>query len=97
MGRQANLLGDQCTGHGGYPPRQVVSGVSSTVYINGKPCVLDGAQYLQHCSNSDCHTGVVIATTGTVFVQGRKMSRTGDPISCGSFVLGSSSNVLIGN
>lgn len=91
----ASRKGDQCTGHGCFPPRASTSG-SGDVLINGIPALREGDSYASHSCGSSSHGGAVDAGSGTVFVNGRQLARIGDPVDCGSAVSEGSSNVFAG-
>lgn len=62
---------------------------SSTVRVNGFPIALNGAPVTPH--GDDAHAGAsMIATTGTVFVNGTAVVRAGDAATCGDIASGSS-------
>ena len=91
----ATRLGDQCTGHGCFPPRINDQG-SSNVNINGTPAHRQGDHWVTHCCGDSCHDSSGAAGSGTVFINGMPAVRIGDPIGCGSAVAQGSSNVFIG-
>jgi len=92
----ATRLGDDCTGHGTFPPRPSISG-SPDVATNGKPQMRVSDTYDSHC-NSDgvCHGGALAQGSGSVFVNGKPAGRIGDSVDCGSSVSVGSGNVFIG-
>ena len=88
--------GDECTGHGAYPPRASTGG-AGTVFVNNiaAHCVGDG--WADHCDpKPDCHGGALGGGSGTVYVEGKPLGRIGDPVDCGSVVAGGSHNVFAG-
>ena len=93
----AHLLGQSCTGHGCYPPRQNVQ-ASPNVYVNGIPIHRQGDLWAVHCCGSppNCHTGALVKGSSTVCVNGRQAARVGDPVSCGSRAMQGSGDVYIG-
>lgn len=88
-------LGDNCTGHGGFPPR-VNTGGSPNVFVNGLPVHRVGDPWAVHCMRSSCHDGVLAAGSGSVFANGQPLGRIGDPVSCGSAAAAGSPNVFAG-
>lgn len=94
MGVPACRLGDICTGHGCWPPRPCIQG-SPNVLTNNRPQHRVGDAWATHCCLG-CHGGVLAAGSKTVIVNGRGAGRIGDPVSCGSFVMTGSHNVIIG-
>lgn len=90
-------LGDYCTGHGCWPPRQGIN-ASPNVRVNGIPVHRVGDGWLIHCCPNDgCHAGVVAAGSGSVFINGRPAARIGDAISCGSLIAMGSPNTSFGS
>lgn len=107
MGLPAARIGDNCSGHPCPPPPAIPSGSappapaltgSTDVLINGLGAVTFGSIYTPHkCSNeSSPHTRTVTGGSPTVFVNGKAMARSLDTISCGSTVVGGSTNVFVG-
>lgn len=90
----ASRLGDECTGHGCFPPRPSIEG-SPDVYINGKPALRKDDAYAVHSCKSS-HGGKVANGSGSVYINGKPAARIGDPIDCGSNVAQGSPNVIIG-
>lgn len=89
-------LGDQCTGHGAWPPRPCTS-ASPNVFINGIAAHRQGDAWASHCSPSpSCHASTLAAGSSTVFVNGKQLARIGDPVACGSSVAHGSPNVFAG-
>lgn len=95
MGKPASFDTNVCTGHGPFPPRKNTSS-SGDVIINGKGALRQSDGFEPHCVGPSCHTGVVAAGSGTVFINGLAAARIGDPIDCGSFIAQGSGDVLIG-
>ena len=92
------LLGDLSTGHSPFPPTEMIDAKSSTVFINGRAIGLVGAVYAPHTANKETHpSSSRIATAGssTIFVEGKAVIRTGDPIGCGDTVGPGSPNVSV--
>jgi uncharacterized Zn-binding protein involved in type VI secretion len=88
-------LGDQCTGHGCFPPRPNVA-ASSDVFVNGIGAHRVGDGWATHCCGPSCHNSTAAAGSSTVFVNGRALMRIGDSIGCGSLVAQGSGNVFAG-
>ena len=89
-------LGDTCTGHGDFPPRESTSG-SPNVFVNGKPAHRQGDSWAVHCNSVPvCHGGTLASGSSSVYVNGRQLGRIGDSVSCGSTVASGSSNVFVG-
>jgi uncharacterized Zn-binding protein involved in type VI secretion len=60
-------LGDLTTGHGCWPPAQIVAG-SPTVFANGIPVGRVGDPHLIHCCPDDgCHDGIFVSGSPNVF------------------------------
>lgn len=78
-------LGDQCSGHSCYPPREN-SSASKNVFVNGKGVHRVGDSWKKHkCKRRHGnHAGNLKKGSSTVFVNGRGVGRKGDPVSCGS-------------
>lgn len=94
-----STLGDTSAGHGCFPPTPAISGCSSTVFVNGKPIVLLGAQFAPHTCGRVTHAGAlrqVIAGSGTVIVEGKPLARIGDGIADGDAIGVGSGNVFAG-
>nr|WP_286946255.1 PAAR domain-containing protein [Pseudomonas sp. UBA6718] len=89
-------LGDQCTGHGPWPPRPS-TGASPNVYVNGIAVHRQGDSWAVHCSPTPaCHASELAEGSATVFVNGKPIARIGDPVACGSSVAQGSANVFAG-
>lgn len=91
----ASRKGDQCSGHGCFPPRPSTSG-SPNVFINGIPALRQDDTYATHCCGDSCHPGKQSSGSSTVFVNGKPLARVGDSVSCGSVTAQGSSNVFVG-
>jgi len=91
-------LGDQCSGHGCWPPRPSTSGADS-VFVNGAAVHRAGDAWASHTCPAipESHASVLAAGSGSVFVQGRGVGRVGDPVACGSSVAQGSGNVFAGS
>ena len=90
-------LGDNCTGHGSFPPRPS-SGASPDVFVNGIAVHREGDSWAPHGSPSPSppHGSTLAAGSSTVFINGKQCGRIGDPVACGSAVAQGSDNVFIG-
>lgn len=95
MGQAVTRLGDNSTGHGCFPARPNLEG-SPNVFINGIAAHCIGHAWDTHCCGPSCHSGVLSAGSGSVFVNGRALARIGDGISCGDTVGQGSPNVFAG-
>ena len=93
-------LGDQCTGHGCFPPRASTQG-SPDVFVNGIAVHRQGDAWAVHSCKTGCktcapHGGALAQGSATVYVNGLPVGRIGDPIDCGSSVMEGSNNVFAG-
>ena len=95
MAQAAVRLGDQCTGHGCFPPRANIS-ASGNVFINSIGAHRVGDGWAVHCCGPSCHAGSQATGSSTVFVNGIALARIGDSISCGSTNAQGSPNVFAG-
>ncbi len=90
-------LGDMCTGHESWPPRESVS-ASDDVFVNGIGVHRVGDRWAVHCNPTPaCHDSVLASSSSNVFVNGKRIGRVGDPVACGSRVATGSSNVFAGD
>lgn len=87
----ASRLADVCTGHPGGPPRPCITG-SPNVYINSRAALRVGDAWAGHP-----HGGIQSTGANTVFINGRRLGRVADHISCGSLVATGSPNVFCSN
>ena len=88
-------LGDICTGHGCWPPRDGVS-ASSNVFVNGKPVHKVGDLWNIHCCDGECHPGIISSGSKGVYINGAPAARIGDSIVCGSIIAMGSFNTFFG-
>ncbi len=79
----AGRLGDQCTGHGGFPPRPSTS-AQSLVKVNGIPLLVVGSTFASHKSGKKSHGGTLAAGSTLAKIDGVPLARIGDPVACGS-------------
>lgn len=88
-------LGDLSTSDPcGAPPRPS-SGASSDVFTNSIATHRQGDSWVEHaCPASSPHGATTVSGSKNVFVNGKQISRIGDPISCGSSIAQGSSNVF---
>jgi len=91
----ATRIGDECTGHGCFPPRVNDEG-SSNVFINGVGAHRQGDHWVTHCCDDKCHDSSAASGSSSVYINGISGMRVGDPIGCGSAVAQGSSNVFFG-
>ena len=88
-------LGDNCTGHGCWPPRPN-NQASPNVFVNGIAVHRQGDGWAVHCCGPACHAGNLAAGSATVYVNGKQCGRVGDSVNCGSTVAEGSPNVFAG-
>ena len=88
-------LGDKCSGHGCFPPRQNIE-ASNSVFINGKGAHRQGDAYETHCCGDSCHDSVLAQGSSKTYVNGKPLGRVTDPVACGSMVAQGSPNVFSG-
>ncbi|MCY1283156.1 PAAR motif protein [compost metagenome] len=90
-------LGDQCTGHGCWPPRPC-NGASGNVFANGIAVHRKGDSWEAHTCPAipETHASVLAEGSSTVFANGKPLARIGDPVACGSSVATGSANVFAG-
>lgn len=86
-------LGDNCTGHGCWPPRPSTS-ASPNVFVNSIKVHRQGDSWATHCCGPACHASNLASGSSTVFVNGKQIGRIGDPVVCGSVVAVGSGNVF---
>lgn len=87
--------GDQCSGHGCFPPRPNDQG-SPNVFVNGLPAHRQGDHWASHCCGPVCHDSTLSGGSGTVFVNGLPLARVGDAVACGSVAAQGSGTVFAG-
>lgn len=95
----ASRLGDQSTGHDGFPPTACISSNTSKTFVNGIQVQALGSVYAAHTKGSTTHPIGIRDTTGgssKVFIEGKPAIRIGDPIECGDSVGEGSSNTFFG-
>lgn len=90
----ATRLGDTCSGHGCFPPRNSTSG-SNNVFINGIPAHRVSDSWAPHTCVTT-HDSILASGSSTVFVNGLNLGRIGDLVACGSTVASGSDNVFSG-
>ena len=88
--------GDDCTGHGCFPPRPS-TGSSGDVFVNGIGVVRQGDGYASHSCGSSSHGSDLADGSGTVNVNDLPAGRIGDPVACGSAVAVGSEDVFFGD
>lgn len=86
-------LGDICSGHGCFPPRNNDQG-SPNVFANGIPVHRLGDHWVTHCCGSSCHDSNQAAGSPNVFANGLAVARIGDAEACGSSAASGSPNVF---
>jgi uncharacterized Zn-binding protein involved in type VI secretion len=92
--------GDSCSGHDCFPPRASTSG-SPDVFVNGIAAHRQGDGWASHTCTHDkiphgSHGSSLAAGSSTVFCNGKQLGRIGDPVACGSSVVGGSGDVFAG-
>jgi len=94
---QVTRLGDLCTGHGCWPSRPS-TGASPNVHANGIPVHRVGDGWAAHTCPSipETHASALAQGSSTVFANGRRLGRIGDPVACGSAVATGSADVFAG-
>lgn len=96
MGAGVVRLGDVCSGHGCYPPRQNVA-ASEDVFVNGRGWHRLGDGWAAHgCPLCVPHGGAAASGSATVYINGRPACRIGDAVSCGSTMVQGSGDVFCG-
>ena len=90
-------LGDTGSGHGSFPPTNVIAG-SPNVFVNGRPAARLGDPLASHGSPSPSppHSRAIAAGSGSVFINGKPAARIGDAINCGGNLISGSGNVFTG-
>jgi len=84
------------SGHGDFPPRASTGG-SGNVYANGIAVHRQGDGWAVHCNAVPvCHGSALAAGSATVYANGKQLGRIGDPVACGSTVVGGSGDVFAG-
>lgn len=73
---------DSSNGHGCFPSTQPIQG-SRNVRANGIGVVREGDMYVPHRCGDVVHSGRRAKSSSTVKVNGRRVHRQGDSISCG--------------
>jgi len=92
----ASRLGDMGSGHASWPPRPNDE-ASTDVFVNSIGSHRQGDHWATHCNpQPECHDSTLAAGSSTVYVNGKQMSRIGDPIACGSTITEGSTNVFVG-
>lgn len=93
----AARLGDICTGHGCWPPRENDQ-ASGDVFVNDRGWHRKGDSWKPHTCPPipETHASVLASGSGTVFVNGKEAGRVGDQVACGSLVASGSSDVFAG-
>lgn len=93
-------LGDMSTGHGCFPPTNLITTPVSKTYFNGKLAgVVDsGCKFAAHiCGNTTHNSSIRIPSSGAskTYIEGKKAARIGDDIQCGDAIAEGSSNSFI--
>lgn len=74
-----------CSGHDGFPPRQVAESVPWFT-VNGKPVVVDGNAFPEHTDGNSTHSGVTVSTRPWFVIGGKGGACSDDTVSCGSVI-----------
>ena len=93
-------------GHDGFPPTTSVGG-SDYITVDGKPVIVVGTQFVQHCDNSchtqfvqhcndSCHTPVAIEGSDYISINGIAVCEIGSLLDCGDRIATGSDFVTIG-
>ena len=93
-------LGDMSTGHGCFPPTNMISTPVSKTYFNGKLAgVLDSnCKFAPHTCGLVTHTPderIVSSGAGKTNIEGKPAARIGDDIACGDAIAEGSANSFI--
>jgi len=90
-------VGDMVSGHVSFPPTPAVAG-SGDVFTNNISTHRKGDTVLPHASPSPSppHSRATSAGSGTVFVNGKPITRIGDACDCGGSLMVGSGNVIAG-
>ena len=86
---------DICTGHGCFPPRPNAMW-SPDVFANDRNVHRQTDAWQPHCWGPVCHGGTLAKGSPIVLVNDLECARCGDPVTCGSFVMTCSPDVLAG-
>lgn len=74
--------GDLSSGHSCFAPAPVDNSLSSNVFVNGKPCALEGSGFKPHVCGLESHSGTVSSGSETVFVNDTPVARVMDKVKC---------------
>lgn len=88
-------LGDECTGHGCWPPRGNDQ-ASPDVFVNGIAVHRKTDHWPVHCCGPACHDSNCQEGSSNVFINNLPCARIGDPVACGSAIAQGSPNVFAG-
>lgn len=88
-------LGDYCSGHECYPPRQNNQG-SPNVFVNSLGWHRKGDHWPIHRCGKYHHEANLAEGSSSVFVNSTPAGRIGDPLDCGSALITGSFNVFCG-
>lgn len=91
----AARLGDICTGHGCFPPRNNTS-ASNDVIINDRGAHRQSDTWAPHTCGDNTHDSYLQSGCKSVIINDLEAGRIGDPVACGSAVASGSPNVFIG-
>lgn len=93
--------GDLSAGHEGYHPTAVTIPNNGTVYVNGILAAVQGGSFATHTKpksppHEEGHERVITGGSGTVFVEGKPVTRIGDDIADGDASAQGSPTVFAG-
>lgn len=71
---------------------------SPNVFVNGIAVHREGDAWASHTCPEipETHASVLASGSSSVWINGKQCGRIGDPVACGSTVVGGSSNVFAG-
>ncbi|MDX2507187.1 MAG: PAAR domain-containing protein [Gammaproteobacteria bacterium] len=93
---KAARLGDIASGHGCFPPSNIIAG-SPDILINNIPAARITDAVAPHgCSKCTPHSRNISQGSQSVFMNGLAAARIGDSVNCGGAILSGSPDVLIG-
>ena len=82
-------------GHDGFPPTTSTGG-SDYITIEGKPVIVVGTKFVQHCDGGSCHIPVAVQGSDYISIDGIAVCQQGDLLDCGDRIATGSDLVNIG-